>query len=181
MSMDLSNNHLSGEIPKELTSLIGLRSLNLSRNHLIGNIPEKIGDMKLLESLDLSINKLSGEIPQSMSKLTFLSVLNLSYNSLLGTIPLSTQLQSFAASSFMGNSPELCGPPLTQNCTEDGLNNDVRREDEGNVFQMEGFYVSMALGFVVGFSCVWGPLLFKKSWRFAYFQFLADMIDKYFG
>lgn len=33
-SIDLSNNHLSGNIPKGLTSLAGLRSLNLSGNHL---------------------------------------------------------------------------------------------------------------------------------------------------
>ena len=36
-SLDLSNNSLSGEIPKQLTSLQGLWSLNLSRNHLRGS------------------------------------------------------------------------------------------------------------------------------------------------
>ncbi|CAL9115664.1 unnamed protein product, partial [Musa textilis] len=80
--IDLSNNHLSGEIPKELTKLLGLRFLNLSSNHLTGRIPEKMGDMKQLESLDLSVNNLTGEIPSSFSAMNFLARLNLSYNDL---------------------------------------------------------------------------------------------------
>ncbi|XP_042479779.1 receptor-like protein EIX2 [Macadamia integrifolia] len=102
-----------------------------------GNELEFIYNLNLLMSMDLSDDDLlSGEIPQSMSKLTFLSILHLSYNNLSGSIPLSTQLQSFDASSFMGN-PELCGPPLTLNCTEDGHG----RTDEGSVFQMEQIVV----------------------------------------
>ncbi|XP_058208249.1 receptor-like protein EIX1 [Rhododendron vialii] len=89
-SMDLSGNTLYGEIPEELTKLVGLWSLNLSDNHLTGRIPRNIGDMRQLESLDFSLNQLSGEIPSSMSSLTFLSHLNLSYNNLTGSIPSST-------------------------------------------------------------------------------------------
>ncbi|KAK3002938.1 hypothetical protein RJ639_019103 [Escallonia herrerae] len=101
-SMDLSSNNLSGEIPKELISLVGLRSPNLSGNFLTGMIPKKIGDMELLESLDFSRNQLSGGIPSSISNLTFLSYLTLSLNNLSGRIPSSTQLQSFDASCFIG-------------------------------------------------------------------------------
>ncbi|CAL9116891.1 unnamed protein product, partial [Musa acuminata var. zebrina] len=70
--IDLSGNHLSGEIPKELTKLLGLRFLNLSKNHLTGRIPENIGDLKQLESLDLSMNRLTGRIPSSFSAMYFL-------------------------------------------------------------------------------------------------------------
>lgn len=52
--LDLSNNNLSGEIPKQLTTLQGLMSLNLSRNNLRGSIPDKIGDMGSIQSLDIS-------------------------------------------------------------------------------------------------------------------------------
>ena len=114
-SIDFSKNSLSGEIPKELTSLQGLQLLNLSYNHLIGSIPENIGVMVLLESIDFSLNQLSGHISPSMSSLTFLNHLNLSNNNLVGKIPLGTQLQSFDASNFIGN--KLCGPPLTYSCT----------------------------------------------------------------
>ncbi|KAF7149142.1 hypothetical protein RHSIM_Rhsim03G0184700 [Rhododendron simsii] len=171
-SMDLSVNNISGEIPEEITSLLGLRSLNLSGNHLMGVIPKEIGNMELLESLDLSRNKLSGELPQSMSDLTFLSFLNVSYNTLRGRIPSSTQLQSLNASSFTGNA--LCGPPLTQNCST----NEAPPEgddEEGVKSDIEWFYLTAAFGFVIGFWVVVGPLLFKKSWRDTYFLFLDEV------
>ncbi|XP_065034878.1 receptor-like protein EIX2 [Musa acuminata AAA Group] len=77
-SLDLSNNRLTGEIPKGIGDLAGLKNLNLSRNHLQSKIPWEIGGMNSLESLDLSINDLSGSIPESLSALYFLSYLNLS-------------------------------------------------------------------------------------------------------
>ncbi|KAL5815061.1 hypothetical protein ACOSQ3_025856 [Xanthoceras sorbifolium] len=62
-SIDVSSNNLSGEIPDEITNLVGLISLNLSRNSLTGVIPPKIGQLTWLNSLDLSSNILTGEIP----------------------------------------------------------------------------------------------------------------------
>ncbi|KAI3450008.1 hypothetical protein Pfo_006673 [Paulownia fortunei] len=177
-SIDLSDNQLSGLVPKELTSLAGLRSLNLSGNHLTGVIPNNIGDMGLLESLDLSRNQLSGEIPLSISSLNFLNYLNLSFNNLSGKIPLSTQLQSFSSSSFIGN--ELCGLPLSKNCTADGEipSPHTEAQDEGSDPEIDWFYVCMALGFIVGFWGTCGTLIFKKSWRNAYFRFLDHMWNK---
>ncbi|TYG95940.1 hypothetical protein ES288_A11G308500v1 [Gossypium darwinii] len=180
-SMDLSDNNLSGQIPVGITDLLGLRSLNLSINRLLGKIPETIGNMGTLESLDFSFNQLSGAIRPSISKLTFLSYLNVAYNNLTGKIPSSTQLQSFAASNFAGNT--LCGPPLTDNCSINAVEPDA---GGGNSEGSEGglevdwfwFYVSMALGFVVAFWSFAGPLLFKKSWRSAYFQMLDSMGKK---
>uniref|UniRef100_A0A2N9EZ74 Leucine-rich repeat-containing N-terminal plant-type domain-containing protein n=1 Tax=Fagus sylvatica TaxID=28930 RepID=A0A2N9EZ74_FAGSY len=174
-SIDFSQNSLSGEIPEEVTSLQGLQSLNFSYNLLIGSIPENIGTMGSLESIDFSVNQLSGQIPSSMSSLTFLNHLNLSNNNLTGKIPLSTQLQSLDASSFSGN--KLCGPPLADNCTVNGVkpnNENMGSKDTGGL-EVDWFYVSMALGFVVGFWGVCGPLLLNKQWRIMYFQFLDHM------
>lgn len=68
VSLDLSCNHLTGDIPKSLgPNKTGLVNMNLSGNHLTGRIPESIGSMQSLESLDLSNNELSGEIPSSLS------------------------------------------------------------------------------------------------------------------
>ncbi|CAL9204316.1 unnamed protein product, partial [Musa hybrid cultivar] len=84
--IDLSNNGLSGCIPRELENLHGLRSLNLSGNYLTGEIPSNIDGMQLLEILDLSRNNLSGIIPSTLADLNFLNDLNLSYNNLSGKI-----------------------------------------------------------------------------------------------
>ncbi|KAL8544282.1 hypothetical protein ACS0TY_004719 [Phlomoides rotata] len=116
-NIDLSSNHLSGGIPKELAYLVEMVSLNLSGNHLTGSIPDNIGDMKELESLDLSRNTLSGEMSNSFSAMYSLNYLNLSCNNLIGRIPESTQLMGMDASSFVRNN--LCGPPVTTKCRDD--------------------------------------------------------------
>ncbi|KAM3395568.1 hypothetical protein P3S68_004574 [Capsicum galapagoense] len=156
-TIDLSSNSLVGEIPAEITSLVGLLGLNLSRNNLTGNIPMKIGQLRAINFLDLSINGLSGKIPTSFSQLSHLGVLNLSYNNLSGRIPLDTQLQTFNSTSYIGNTG-LCGSPLTEACPGDKrpqdpkLNADSEEQDE-NEFISAGFYISMGTGFVFGF---WG-------------------------
>ncbi|KAG4123098.1 hypothetical protein ERO13_D11G299800v2 [Gossypium hirsutum] len=169
-SMDLSANSLTGEIPKEIGSLVGLLSLNFSGNLLTGNIPDSIGKMELMESLDLSMNRLNGEIPPSFSNLNFLNHFNESYNNLTGQIPTSTQLQSFENLSYVGN--HLCGLPLTKNCTSKGnpivdvANNGRSREGS----KVNWLYVSIVLGFVMGFWVVVAPLFFIRSWRHAYYR-----------
>ncbi|KAH0764552.1 hypothetical protein KY285_000423 [Solanum tuberosum] len=170
-SMDMSSNNLSGDIPISLTHLAGLRSFNLSKNNLTSRIPNDIGDMKVLESVDLSENQLYGQIPQSFSSLTTLSYLNLSDNNLSGMIPLSTQLQSFNSTSFQGN--KLCRLPLLVNCSsDDNIPNHEYEVDDSDKDEVDWFYISMAIGFALSFWGVCGSLLFKRSWRHAYFRFL---------
>ncbi|XP_031260173.1 receptor-like protein EIX2 [Pistacia vera] len=149
--IDLSKNNFFRQIPMEVTNLSELQSLNLSHNGFTGRIPENIGAMRSLESIDFSRNQLSGEIPQSISSLTFLSDLNLSNNNLIGRIPSSTQLSGFEASCFTGN--QLCGPPLPNNCTvpTPTINSQSRGKKDGNEDEVNWFFVSMALGFIVGF------------------------------
>ncbi|GAB4858258.1 hypothetical protein Ancab_040361 [Ancistrocladus abbreviatus] len=179
--IDLSNNKLIGTIPDEISLLTNLQSLNLSRNHLAGPITPKLGQLKYLESLDLSRNQLFGEIPTNFSELDFLSVLDLSYNNLSGKIPLGTQLQSFNESSYMGN-PLLCGPPLENKCSEDETQvshhngGDVEDQDD-NILSPE-LYISIGLGVATGFWGVCGILLFKRSWRYAYFRLLSHLYDR---
>ncbi|XP_047094660.1 LRR receptor-like serine/threonine-protein kinase GSO1 [Lolium rigidum] len=180
VSMDLSFNNLTGGIPDDITSLNGLLNLNISWNHLSGKIPMKIGAMKSVESLDLSRNNLYGEIPESLSDLTFLSSLDLSYNNLTGRIPPGTQLDTLYTenpSIYTGNTG-LCGPPLERNCSGDNPPKHVNQKisekfSEPVVF----FYFGLGSGFMAGLWFVFCALLFKKSWRVAYFRIFDKLYD----
>ncbi|XP_073006581.1 receptor-like protein 45 [Typha latifolia] len=177
-SLDLSSNYLSGTIPQEIGGLATLKNLNLSGNRLIGNIPETMGGLRSLESLDLSNNELYGEIPPTLSVLTFLSYLNLSYNNLSGRIPSGQQLQTLDDPSIYKGNNNLCGPPISKNCSGgDGTTLDDPLElEDGN--EMSSFYLSMGLGFAVGLWVVIGPLLFKRTWCATYFLFIDNICDK---
>ncbi|KAL6659070.1 hypothetical protein ACP70R_003110 [Stipagrostis hirtigluma subsp. patula] len=180
-SIDLSGNSLIGEIPTFITSLDALINLNLSLNHLTGEIPKKIGALLSLESLDLSNNKLSGQIPSSLSNLTSLSYLNFSYNNLSGMIPSGRQLDTLNAdnpsSMYIGNS-ELCGPPIQKNCSGTDVSIHSNHRSKGQELDLMSFYLGLILGFVVGLWACFCALMFKKTWRIAYFQLFDKLYDK---
>ncbi|KAG9441811.1 hypothetical protein H6P81_017665 [Aristolochia fimbriata] len=182
--IDLSSNNLSGDIPKELTHLLGLVSLNLSGNSLRGQVPKKIGELRQLESLDLSRNKLSDEIPSSISNLYYLSKLNLSYNDLSGKIPTGFQLQTLNDSSVYIGNDNLCGPPLLRKCLTNESSNmgkgGAEKRGKEDEIEIMGLFISIALGFVVGFWAFCGLLIFKRSWRTWYYRFVDEMMDKVF-
>lgn len=178
--LDLSRNNLSGKIPAAVTNLSALGTLNLSWNHLTGNIPENIGDLKSLETLDLSRNNLEGPIPTSMTSLTLLSHLNLSNNNLSGPIPLAKQFLTFNDPSIYDGNPGLCGPALPTMCSSDSVPEDggtAEADEDRSLSDNFWFYVSIGLGFFVGFWGVCGSLVIKKSWRDSYFRFLNNAKD----
>ncbi|TVU37188.1 hypothetical protein EJB05_10491 [Eragrostis curvula] len=173
VGIDLSLNHLTGGIPDEIVCLDSMLILNLSWNQLCGKIPEQIGVTRSLESLDLSSNNLSGEMPQSLTNLTYLSCLDLSYNNLIGRIPSGGQLDTLYTgnpSMYDGNNG-LCGPPLDRNCSG------IKQPEQGNQKASEEdsvetmfFYLGLGSGFTVGLWIVFCTILFKKTWRIAYFR-----------
>ncbi|KAG9441608.1 hypothetical protein H6P81_017462 [Aristolochia fimbriata] len=129
-TIDLSENFFSGEIPEELSSLLGLSDLILSGNNLSGKIPQDIGNLPELGLLDLSRNQLSGTIPPSILYLTSLRFLNVSYNRLHGMVPSGLQLRFFNDPSiFIGNAG-LCGPPLLEDCTQNKTPPSVTDEEK---------------------------------------------------
>ncbi|MCD7462172.1 hypothetical protein HAX54_047919, partial [Datura stramonium] len=82
-TIDLSNNHFEGMIPKPIEDLGSLWLLNLFCNNLKGDILMEPGQLNMLDTLDLSWNWFTGKIP----RIKFLGVLNLSQYLLVGLIP----------------------------------------------------------------------------------------------
>ncbi|XP_059462693.1 receptor kinase-like protein Xa21 [Corylus avellana] len=89
ISIDLSNNNLTGNIPSTIGGLERLQRLYLGGNKIKGFIPESICQLKNLGELDLSNNKISGSIPNCISNLNILQKLYLSFNRLESPIPLN--------------------------------------------------------------------------------------------
>ncbi|XP_039173384.1 receptor-like protein 47 [Eucalyptus grandis] len=181
--IDFSSNRLEGPIPEALGDLRALYFLNLSHNVLSGHIPPSLGKIQQLESLDLSQNFLNGTIPVQLSDLNFLSVLNLSYNQLVGMIPARKQFLTFSEGSFKGNGG-LCGFPLDKSCPTttnpeeaDAVPTQRSKQRKGNGWiDMKPFYMSMPLGFVIGFWVFCGSLIYIQPWRHAYYQFWDDLL-----
>ncbi|KAK7263908.1 hypothetical protein RJT34_31507 [Clitoria ternatea] len=178
-SIDLSDNNFTGNLPHEITKLVGLVVLNLSRNYITGQIPQDMSNMHQLQSLDFSSNRLSGTIPSSMSSLSFLGFLNLSNNNLLGAIPYTGHMTTFDAPSFTGN-PGLYGPPLPVMCQGD---DDPSDDSDKGTSEYDGlidkwFYLSVGLGFAAGILVPYFMLAIKRCWGHAYFDFLDQVIDK---
>ncbi|KAK7382635.1 hypothetical protein VNO80_01587 [Phaseolus coccineus] len=174
--VDMSSNNFEGPIPSELMQFKAMLALNLSNNALSGHIPSSIENLKNLESLDLSNNSLNGEIPGELASLNFLAYLNLSNNHLVGKIPKGTQIQSFDGDSFEGNE-KLCGPPLTRNCSNDGMPTPETPQSHTQS-SIDWNLLSAELGFVFGFGIFILPLLFWKRWRLWYSKQVDEMLHK---
>ncbi|XP_010541159.2 PREDICTED: probably inactive leucine-rich repeat receptor-like protein kinase At3g28040 [Tarenaya hassleriana] len=177
-TIDLSVNHLTGQIPEQITELKTLGFLNISWNQLTEPLPENIGNLRQLETLDISGNRLSGVIPPSMTSMTLLNHLNLSHNNFSGIIPRSNQFATFNDPSIYEGNPQLCGPPLTANCVAArGGDRTVQEEDKDDNDEMVWMYMGMAVGGAAGFWAVCGTLMVKKSWRESYFS----QVDRFLG
>ncbi|KAK3128338.1 hypothetical protein QOZ80_6BG0460240 [Eleusine coracana subsp. coracana] len=85
VTMDLHDTRIIGPLPNWLgTSLISLVSLDLSSNQLTGEIPTSLVHMKSLAFLKLDSNQLEGQIPDMPGNIR---VLDLSNNSFTGPLP----------------------------------------------------------------------------------------------
>ncbi|KAH7518878.1 hypothetical protein FEM48_Zijuj09G0217800 [Ziziphus jujuba var. spinosa] len=87
--LDVADNSLSGSIPLSIGNLTGLMTLVISNNELSGQIPYFRENKQSMYIVDMSNNSLSGTIPTTKSYLSFLQFLVLSSNKLSCEIPSS--------------------------------------------------------------------------------------------
>eukprot|EP01018_Ginkgo_biloba_P005577 Gb_14746 [translate_table: standard] len=159
-----------GSIPSAIQELNGLIALNLSRNHLSGDVPDVFGVDMQINSLDLSHNQLSGKVPVSLGLPGSLGVLNLSYNRLCGRIPLVRHLDTLGElDSYVGN-PCLCGPPLNTSCWHSVAPpmtevDDQGIEDEDETANELLWYGGILLSHAVGFWVMLAVLFLKRERR----------------
>ena len=105
----------------------------------------------------------------------FLERLNLSYNNLSGQIPFEKHLPTFNDPYIYVGNPELCGPPLSTNCSRDK----VPTTPIGDVQEKDiWLHLSICSGFITGLWTVFIIMLFKRTWRVAYFRYVDNMCDR---
>ncbi|KAK9910547.1 hypothetical protein M0R45_034504 [Rubus argutus] len=137
---------------------------------MTGEIPREITDLVGKPNIWQYSNKSSSDI--------WPRVLEFVIQQLVGKIPIGTQLQNYDPSSFAGN-PQLCGLPLERTCHTEGTcrpNVSSNQEDSDELITQD-FYISLGLGLTIGFWGVSGSLIFKRSWRYAYYKFLKASND----
>ncbi|PPD66216.1 hypothetical protein GOBAR_DD36905 [Gossypium barbadense] len=173
-NLDLAHNNISGVIPKCFNSLSAMATTNKTNNFVLaeyvytdaivlnallvlkGREDEYGSTLGLVTSMDLSANSLTGEFPKEIGSLVGLLSLNFSGNLLTGNIPDSIGKME---------------PPLLRTAPQKGIPTDVANNGssrEGS--KVNWLYVSIVLGFVMGFWVVVAPLFFIRSWRHAYYR-----------
>ena len=116
MTLVISNNHLSGEIPQFWNKMPSLYIVDMSNNSLPGTIPRSLGSLTTLRFLVLSNNNLSGELPSHLQNCRALESLDLGDNKFSGNIPSwigetmpSLLILALQSNFFSGNIPsEIC-------------------------------------------------------------------------
>lgn len=110
MTVELSENSLTGTLDSWVFSLPSLQQINLSNNSFTGIVISNLSDSELV-AVDLSFNKIEGSLPTNFADFPMLRSLVLSYNRFRGPIPLqyskkgSSLQRIYLDGNFLNGSP----------------------------------------------------------------------------
>uniref|UniRef100_UPI001CB99EC1 receptor protein kinase CLAVATA1 n=1 Tax=Erigeron canadensis TaxID=72917 RepID=UPI001CB99EC1 len=114
-SISMSNNRITGNIPRAFGDLVNLSTLSLESNKFVGEIPEEIFKLKKLYKINMSDNNLTGEIPGSISTCVQLTAIDISRNNLFGEFPkgilslFNLNILNVSRNQFSGEIPDKLG------------------------------------------------------------------------
>ncbi|XP_052880937.1 probable LRR receptor-like serine/threonine-protein kinase At3g47570 [Gossypium arboreum] len=144
----VSQNRLSGLLPKTLVSCVSLEKLYLDGNLFEGPIPSSLSSLRGLEALDVSNNNLSGEIPEFLVRFGALRYLNLSFNNFEGVIPSGGIFKNASATFVEGNS-KLCGGIPELHMLRCNL-----KTSSSNSLRLKVAIIVVTLGVTLAFTCL---------------------------
>ncbi|TYI08233.1 hypothetical protein ES332_A10G285000v1 [Gossypium tomentosum] len=144
----VSKNKLSGLLPSSLGSCISLEKLFLDGNLFEGPIPSSLSSLRGLEALDVSNNNLSGEIPEFLVRFGALRYLNLSFNNFEGVIPSGGIFKNASATFVEGNS-KLCGGIPELHMLRCNL-----KTSSSNYLRLKVAIIVVTLGVTLAFTCL---------------------------
>eukprot|EP00249_Psilotum_nudum_P013205 c24213_g1_i1 orf=617-3619(-) len=161
ISLDLSGNLLSGNIPADLGLCRKLIILILTKNHLSGVIPYQLASLPVLATLDVSHNELTGTIPVNFENSTALETFDVSYNNLTGPIPSEGLFRIINPSMLLGNEG-LCGGVLSSCAISQNLMSPVIEKKVPRAMAWALVGVIFALTAII---CVVGCQCFYKRYK----------------
>ncbi|KAL1150675.1 hypothetical protein V6Z11_A10G279900 [Gossypium hirsutum] len=144
----VSKNKLSGLLPSSLGSCVSLEKLFLDGNLFEGPIPSSLSSLRGLEALDVSNNNLSGEIPEFLVRFGALRYLNLSFNNFEGVIPSGGIFKNASATFVEGNS-KLCGGIPELHMLRCNL-----KTSSSNSQRLKVAIIVVTLGVTLAFTCL---------------------------
>lgn len=104
VKLSMSNNSISGKIPKNISEFKSLEFLDISDNLFYSSLPSEIGKLDSLKNISLAGNNFSGSIPDSISGLGSVLSIDFSRNSFSGSLPLSfTKLSNLVSLNLSFN------------------------------------------------------------------------------
>ncbi|THG15572.1 hypothetical protein TEA_029679 [Camellia sinensis var. sinensis] len=171
----VASNSLKGIVSEtHFSNLSSLKYLLFSSNSLTFNFSSDWVPPFQLDTIMLSSCKLGPHFPKWLQTQNNLSELDISSNGISNVVP------NWSWDLSPGN-PELCGLPLPNKCPGEEIvvEPPVLVQEDDDKFITTGFYISMGLGFTLGFWTVFGTMIFNKPSRHAYFEFL-DRIKNWF-